>query len=176
MQLRSITYLVLFVFSSIIVGVVAQQFRMANNRPSMENLNVLNKPLALFSRQPLTGFYRDGYCRVGPDDQGKHAIAAVVTDRFLDFSASRGNDLRSIGLTEGCKWCLCVSRWREALQAAKSPDDPVVPKVFLHATDKKALEGVSLEDLKKFAAEGEIKSYVDPETKSGGRGMAKETH
>jgi len=52
----------------------------------------------------------------------------VVTDEFLDFSASRGNDLRKIGLTGGCKWCLCTSRWKEAVDARKGDDDPVVPK------------------------------------------------
>jgi hypothetical protein len=53
---------------------------------------------------------------------------AEVTDEFLEFSAARGNDLRTIGLKGGCKWCLCVNRWREALLAGKGPDDPVVPK------------------------------------------------
>ncbi len=53
---------------------------------------------------------------------------AVVTDEFLDFSASRGNDLRKIGLTGGCKWCLCTGRWKEAFDAREGEDDPVVPK------------------------------------------------
>ena len=54
---------------------------------------------------------------------------AVVTDEFLDFSASRGNDLRGIqGMKSGCKWCLCTNRWKEAMEAAKGTDDPVVPK------------------------------------------------
>ena len=52
----------------------------------------------------------------------------VLTKEFLDFSASRGNNLRSIGLEPGCKWCLCTARWKEAMDAAKGPDDPVVPK------------------------------------------------
>ena len=52
----------------------------------------------------------------------------VLTKEFLDFSASRGNNLRSIGLEPGCKWCLCTARWKEAVDAAKGPDDPVVPK------------------------------------------------
>ncbi|MCJ1339341.1 hypothetical protein MMC09_004630 [Bachmanniomyces sp. S44760] len=131
----------------------------------------------------MTGFYRDGYCRVGPEDRGTHAIAGVVTTEFLDFSASRGNDLRSIpGMRDGCKWCLCVNRWKEAMEARKDDDDPVVPKVFLHATDEKALEGLSLGDLKKFAAEGEAQMGgggleknvpVTPGVKGG---IAKETH
>ena len=51
-----------------------------------------------------------------------------MTDEFLDFTASKGNNLRSVGLTAGCKWCLCASRWKEAMNARKSDDDPVVPK------------------------------------------------
>ncbi|KAL8943351.1 MAG: hypothetical protein Q9216_001126 [Gyalolechia sp. 2 TL-2023] len=97
-------------------------------KPSNHNLNVLKKPLALFSQSPMTGFYRDGYCRTGPEDGGNHAVAGVLTKEFLDFSASRGNNLRSIGLEPGCKWCLCTARWREAMEAAKGAEDPVVPK------------------------------------------------
>lgn len=119
---------------------------------------VFKKPLGLFSQSPMTGFYRDGYCRVGPEDGGNHAVAGmflfffpfcfllprliqgesfiyppsrttgVLTREFLDFSASRGNNLRSIGLEPGCKWCLCTTRWKEAADARKSDDDPVVPK------------------------------------------------
>ena len=55
-------------------------------------------------------------------------ISGVLTKEFLDFTASRGNNLRSIGLEPGCKWCLCTARWKEAVDAAKGPDDPVVPK------------------------------------------------
>lgn len=92
---------------------------------------VFKKPLALFSQSPMTGFYRDGYCRVGPEDGGNHAVAGMLTKEFLDFSASRGNNLRSIGLEPGCKWCLCTARWKEAMEAAKSESDPVVPKYVL---------------------------------------------
>ncbi|MCJ1253659.1 hypothetical protein MMC24_001471 [Lignoscripta atroalba] len=85
-------------------------------------------------------------------------FTAVVTDEFLDFSASRGNDLRQIpGMKGGCKWCLCTNRWKEAVDARKSDDDPVVPKVFLHATDESALgNGITMDTLKKFAAESEV--------------------
>jgi uncharacterized protein len=118
---------------------------------------VLKKPLALFSKQPLTGFYRDGYCRVGPEDHGNHAVAGVVTKEFLEYSASKGNDLRQIGLTDGCKWCLCTTRWKEAFDGWKNGEvsEKGVPKVFLHATDQSALEKVPMDDLKKFAAQGE---------------------
>lgn len=81
--------------------------------------NVLGQTLQLFSKQPMTGFYRDGYCRVGASDGGNHAVAGIVTEEFLDYSASHGNDLRVVGLSEGCKWCLCAGRWKEALDAFK---------------------------------------------------------
>lgn len=65
---------------------------------------------------------------------------ATLTDSFLDFSASRGNNLRDAGLTGGKKWCLCASRWKEAMEAAKnSKDENLVPKVHLHATHERAL-------------------------------------
>jgi uncharacterized protein len=93
---------------------------------------VLKQPLAIFSRDSMTGFYRDGYCRVGPEDVGNLAVAGELTKEFLDFTESRGNNLRSAGLTPGCKWCLCTSRWKEAWLARRSDDDPMVPKyVFM---------------------------------------------
>ena len=82
-----------------------------------KSLNVFRKPLAIHSTSPMTGFLRNGYCEVPPSDQGNHAVAAEVSEEFLDFSASRGNDLRQVGLKGGCKWCLCTARWKEAVDA-----------------------------------------------------------
>ena len=113
---------------------------------------VLGHPLSIHSTRPLTGFLRTGYCEVPKSDPGNHAIAGILTNEFLDFSASRGNDLRSAGLKDGCKWCLCVARWKEAFDARKSDTDRVVPRVVLGATSERALEGVGLEDLRKFSA------------------------
>jgi uncharacterized protein (DUF2237 family) len=118
----------------------------------------------------MTGFMRNGYCEVPASDAGNHSIAAEVTDEFLKFSAERGNDLRQIGLKGGCKWCLCVSRWKEAFDARGKEGDKIVPKyvetspyawmwvliasrIFLNATNEKALDKVSLDDLKKFAVD-----------------------
>lgn len=78
-----------------------------------------------------------------------------MTDEFLDYSASKGNDLRQIGLTDGCKWCLCVSRWKEAFDSRTGDDDRKVPRVVLKATNQRALEKVRMEDLKRFAVDGE---------------------
>ena len=103
----------------------------------------------------MTGFYRDGYCRSGAADFGNHAVAGVVSEEFLDYSASQGNDLRVVGLTEGCKWCLCTSRWLEAFQAYKDGkiSEKGVPKVQLDATHESALNKVDMNTFKRFAAE-----------------------
>ncbi|KAH4208502.1 hypothetical protein HBH98_197380 [Parastagonospora nodorum] len=119
------------------------------------SLNVFKQPLALHSTKPLTGFMRTGYCEAPKQDLGNHSVAAIVTNEFLDFSAARGNDLRQAGLTDGCKWCLCVSRWREAFEARTGDDDKKVPKIVLKATNERALEGVKMEDLKRFAVDKE---------------------
>ena len=47
--------------------------------------NVFNEPLEICSLNPLTGYYRDGYCRTGPGDYGSHTVAAVISKDFLDF-------------------------------------------------------------------------------------------
>lgn len=110
--------------------------------------NVFGAPLACCCSSPRTGFYRDGYCHTGPQDVGSHTVCAVMTAEFLDFSRSRGNDLSTPrpefafpGLAPGDRWCLCVSRWKEALDAGVAP--PVLPS----ATHEKALEVVTLEQL-----------------------------
>lgn len=115
---------------------------------SGDDKNVLGGPLKLCSSDPLTGFYRDGYCKTGPQDSGRHVVAAQVDQKFLDFTATKGNDLqtprpefRFLGLKPGDRWCLCALRWKEALDAG------VAPKVDLEATHEKALEFIRLEDL-----------------------------
>ena len=114
--------------------------------------NVLGTELLPCSYDPLTGFYRDGCCRTGEDDQGTHVVCARVTQAFLDFSVARGNDLvtprpewRFAGLKPGDRWCLCVTRWTEALQAG------VAPPVVLEATHENALQHVSLTVLQQHA-------------------------
>ncbi|KAI1339836.1 hypothetical protein F5Y15DRAFT_415755 [Xylariaceae sp. FL0016] len=119
------------------------------------SLNVFKQPLKLFSQQPMTGFFRDGYCRTaGGLDPGNHAVAGIVTDEFLDFSASRGNDLRQAGLTGGCRWCLCTARWLEAYRAHRAGKVSTlgVPRVDLDATEDSALSMVDLNTFRQFAA------------------------
>jgi uncharacterized protein len=112
--------------------------------------NVLGGELRCCCRDPLTGFYRDGYCRTGSGDVGLHTVCAQMTNEFLEFSYSRGNDLVTPqpdfpGLKEGDRWCLCVTRWHEALEAG------VAPPVDLHATHASTLEFVTLEELQAHA-------------------------
>ena len=123
---------------------------------AVSQTNVLGGPLECCCLRPLTGFYRDGHCRTGPGDVGLHTVCVEVTDEFLEFSASRGNDLSTPspeygfpGLVPGDKWCLCVTRWQEALMAG------VAPRVSLAATHISALEFVDLEDLREHALEME---------------------
>lgn len=118
----------------------------------MDELNVLGAELQACSFDPLTGFYRDGCCRTDASDRGSHVICARVTADFLAFSMTRGNDLitprpeyRFAGLKPGDRWCLCALRWKEALEAG------VAPPVHLEATHQKALDYVSLEELKAHA-------------------------
>ena len=118
-----------------------------------EGQNVLGGPLEACGFDPVTGFWRDGTCRTGGQDLGVHAVCAVMTDEFLAFSASVGNDLSTprpewgfAGLSAGDRWCLCAGRWQEALEAG------VAPPVVLEATHALALEFSSLADLEAHAS------------------------
>jgi uncharacterized protein (DUF2237 family) len=114
--------------------------------------NVLGEPLQSCSTKPLTGFYRDGCCNTGEDDLGLHLVCTQVTAEFLAHQREVGNDLitpvphyRFPGLTPGDRWCLCVQRWKQSLEAGCAA--PVV----LEATHISALEFVDLEDLQRHA-------------------------
>ncbi len=100
----------------------------------------------------MTGFYRNGRCETGPHDRGLHIVCAEMTAAFLEFSKFRGNDLSTPapdqgfpGLRPGDRWCLCIERWGEALEAG------VAPPVVLEATHMSALEFATLEDLRRHA-------------------------
>ena len=116
--------------------------------------NVLGGALKTCCTDPLTGFYRDGFCNTDVSDRGSHTICIVATDEFLEFSKSRGNDLSTPrpeynfpGLKAGDKWCLVAMRWQEALDAGMAPE------VVLEATNEAALQFVRLEDLREYEAE-----------------------
>ena len=120
------------------------------NVATKEAKNVLGKTLQACCFEPRTGWFRDGYCNTDLNDQGSHVVCAIMTDDFLNFSASCGNNLKTPapaygfpGLKAGDKWCLCVSRWKDAMEAG------VAPLIVLESSHQNALEVVSLEDLKK---------------------------
>ena len=100
------------------------------------------------STDPMTGFFRDGCCNTGFLDFGTHTVCAIMTEDFLAYTKSKGNDLRTAmpqynfpGLKPGDKWCLCVNRWKQALE------EGYAPQVVLEATNEKSLETVKMEDL-----------------------------
>ena len=113
--------------------------------------NILGGELQSCCFQPMTGFYRDGYCRTGPEDVGTHVVCAIMTDEFLRYTKAQGNDLSTPmphfkfpGLQPGDQWCLCASRWKQAYLAGKAPE------VVLEATHEKALEYVEFDWLLEY--------------------------
>ena len=118
----------------------------------IDGKNVLGTDLQLCCSNPMTGYYRDGYCRTGGQDFVVHVVCAQMTAEFLTFTKQQGNDLSTPipaydfpGLKPGDRWCLCASRWQEAKEAG------VAPPVILDATHIRALEVVSLDELKQYA-------------------------
>jgi uncharacterized protein (DUF2237 family) len=117
-----------------------------------EARNVLGGKLEPCCTSPMTGFYRDGVCNTGAGDFGAHVVCAQMTEEFLSYTKSQGNDLSTPvpafqfpGLKPGDRWCLCASRWKEAL------DDGMAPPVVLEATHASALEYITLAELKEKA-------------------------
>jgi len=124
------------------------------SRKNVQPKNVLGEPLTGCCTDPVTGFYRDGYCRTGPGDTGVHTVCAEMTAEFLEFTKSRGNDLSTPvveyqfpGLKPGDRWCLCAARWKEAYDAG------VAPPVVLAASHISSLEFATLEELREHAVE-----------------------
>ncbi|MDA0279633.1 MAG: DUF2237 domain-containing protein [Proteobacteria bacterium] len=119
-----------------------------------DSLNVFDEELVPCGTDPVTGFYRDGCCNTSDDDPGLHTACIRVDERFLQYSRFRGNDLSTPmpdfgfpGLSPGDSWCLCAARWLEAYE------QDMAPKVYLTRTHKRALEIVSIDKLKEFAAD-----------------------
>ena len=117
-----------------------------------QNRNLLGETLIPCSTEPLTGFFRDGICRTCSDDTGSHTVCAVMTEAFLQFTVTAGNDLVTPrpefnfpGLVPGDRWCICAARWLEAMRAGCGP--PVV----LEATSEKALEVIPFELLQQHS-------------------------
>lgn len=124
-------------------------------RPDGNARNILGGPLEPCSFKPLTGFFRNGCCNTDDNDFGSHTVCTVLTDDFLVFSRSRGNDLSTPrpeydfpGLRAGDRWCLCAARWREAYEAGQAP------KVILVATHEAALRYASIDAFQQHAWAG----------------------
>lgn len=120
----------------------------------MTELNVLGTPLEPCGIDPLTGFYRDGHCRCGPDDVGLHAVCAVMTREFLAHQQRVGNDLITPqpqwgfpGLRPGDRWCVVAVRWLQAYH------DGAAAPVVLAGTNRRALEVVPQRLLEEHAVD-----------------------
>lgn len=119
-----------------------------------ESINVFGEELETCGEEPMTGFFRDGCCNTSDQDFGSHTVCVEVTDDFLQFSRSRGNDLMTPmpeygfpGLKAGDRWCLCAARWLEAQQV------DMAPRVHLRRTHVRALEVVPIDLLRQYAAD-----------------------
>ena len=117
-------------------------------------VNVFGEALEICSENPKAGFFRDGCCNTSDEDFGSHTVCVRLTREFLEFSRSRGNELSTPrpefgfpGLQPGDRWCLCAARWLEA------HENEMAPRVFLKRTHGRALEIVSLDLLRQFAAD-----------------------
>ena len=113
-----------------------------------EVINIFGDKIEACCHDPVTGFFRDGFCNTDEHDFGSHVVCAEITEDFLIFSKSQGNDLSTPrpefnfpGLKEGDKWCVCAQTWQDAFDAG------VACPVNLEATHEETLQIISLEDL-----------------------------
>jgi len=119
----------------------------------LPSFNVLGEELQTCSTDPLTGWYRDGCCNTDRNDRGLHTVCCIVTQDFLEFARSQGNDLitpmpqhRFPGLSPGDKWCVCAQTWLDAAE------EGVACPVALHSTHEETLQVVPLDLLREHAA------------------------
>ncbi len=120
----------------------------------MSERNVLGGELETCGTEPLTGFFRDGCCHTGEQDQGSHTICVVATAEFLEHQRSIGNDLsRPVpaysfpGLVPGDRWCVTALNW------ARAHRDGMAAPVVLAATNEAVLRLVPLEVLRPHAVD-----------------------
>jgi uncharacterized protein (DUF2237 family) len=119
-----------------------------------KSINVFGEALKMCGENPMTGFYRDGKCNTCNNDAGSHTVCIEISQEFLEYSRSKGNDLSTPrpefdfkGLKPGDSWCVCASRWLEAVETN------MAPRVHLQRTHIKALDIVPIEILKKYAVD-----------------------
>ncbi len=116
-----------------------------------KSINVLGTELKECSCNPMTGFFRDGYCNTSKQDFGMHTVCIIATEEFLKFSKSAGNDLSTDnpifnfkGLIPGDRWCLSALRWKEADEAG------CAPPVLLESTHQETLKVIDIYQLQKY--------------------------
>ena len=117
-----------------------------------KSINVYGKPMKLCCKNPVTGYFRDGCCNTSLDDVGVHTVCILITEEFLKFTSTVGNDLSTPnlpfdfpGLKPGDRWCLCALRWKEAFH------HNMAPPVFLESTHIETLKIIDINDLEKYA-------------------------
>jgi uncharacterized protein (DUF2237 family) len=113
------------------------------------NKNIFGEPLKICGKNPLTGYDRTGFCTLSEQDRGTHIVCAIVDDKFLNFTFSKGNDLITPfnnfqGLKSGDRWCLCVLRWLEAY------NNGVAPMLDLDATSQNVLKYANINLFKQY--------------------------
>ena len=120
--------------------------------------NILGTDLKCCGTKPMTGYFRDGFCRTTETDRGRHVVACIVNEKFLHFTRQMGNERSSPnpmynfpGLKPGDKWCVCALRWKEAFDAGCAPE------VILEATHEKSLDYVNLDDLISMSSDTKYK-------------------
>ena len=118
----------------------------------MKQTNVFDEFIDECCSNPITGYFRDGFCHTDEMDRGLHVVCSLINDEFLAFSKSKGNDLSTPrpefnfpGLKEGDSWCVCAERWKEAYEHGFAPN------VYLKKTHKKAANIIDIEILKSYA-------------------------
>lgn len=113
--------------------------------------NIFNRDLEICGTDPMTGYFRQGYCTTDDTDQGTHTVCSRVTDDFLNYTKSMGNDLSTPrgtfpGLKSGDNWCLCALRWKQIYD--EHPE--LAPKIKLNATHNKTLNYIDKQILEKY--------------------------
>ena len=123
-------------------------------RKKMSQINVFDEPINECCSNPITGYFRNGFCHTDKHDRGLHIVCSLITEDFLSFSKSRGNDLSTPkpefnfpGLKNGDSWCVCADTYAEAIKVGTAC------KVFIKKTNYKTLEIIPLDKLKKYAVD-----------------------
>ena len=117
-----------------------------------QSINVLGTDLQTCSDDPLTGWHRAGCCNTDSSDLGLHVVCCIVTDEFLEFARSKGNDLITPaphfnfpGLKAGDRWCVCAQTWLDAANYG------VACPVNLESTHEEALAIIPIDLLEEHS-------------------------